>query len=134
MTDKELLEYAALSVGFFVAEFGEHSKVCWCVPLINKKMITEWCPINSGRNKFEGTDCFRWNPLNDDGDAFRLAVKLGVDLYVDENKTEVWVTELNHPIEYVSNDPYEATRRAIVRAAAEIGKTLNKLSRNESTN
>lgn len=44
----------------------------------------------------------RWNPLTDDGDALRLAVKLNLD------------------IRY--KDSYAATRRAIVRAAAAIGK------------
>ena len=66
-----------------------------------------------------------WNPLIDDGQALRLAVKLrltllleiprigigpalpGVEMYVDEGEDEC-----------------AATRRAIVRAAAEIGKAM----------
>jgi hypothetical protein len=53
-----------------------------------------------------------WNPLTSDGDALRLAVKLDI-LWRD-----IWDFE---PGEY-NQDPYAATRRAIVRAAADIGK------------
>jgi hypothetical protein len=61
-----------------------------------------------------------WNPLTDDGDALRLAVKLSFDIHVDSNLTEV--IYLNETTEAHLGDPYSATRRAIVRAAAEIGK------------
>ena len=55
---------------------------------------------------------WQWNPLTDDGDALRLTVKLGIDI----SKSQVDYWDKN------STDPYAATRRAIVRAAAEIGK------------
>ena len=69
-----------------------------------------------------------WDPLTDDGDALRLAVKLHIDLdayanavrccksvdFDDSEGTEAW--------ESFGDDPHAATRRAIVRAAAEIGK------------
>ena len=55
-----------------------------------------------------------WNPLTDDGDAFRLAVKLGIDI----STAQVDFYDKH------STDPYAATRRAIVRAAAEIEKSL----------
>lgn len=66
-----------------------------------------------------------WNPLTDDGDALRLAVKLRLEF-------EWWKTGIsaNHastpimPIEHVGDDACAATRRAIVRAAAEIGKAM----------
>jgi hypothetical protein len=71
-----------------------------------------------------------WNPITDDGDALRLAVKLGVTIYT--NIRTAYVFYGNHPInadereitatEEPGDDPYAATRRAIVRAAAEIGK------------
>lgn len=60
----------------------------------------------------------QWNPLRDDGDAFQLAVKLG--LLVDFSKQSVveppviWIDELC--------DNSTLTRRAIVLAAAQIGK------------
>jgi len=67
-----------------------------------------------------------WNPLTDDRDALRLAVKLRISLhirdqtYVQLEESAVWVPEqLDFP-----EDRYAATRRAIVRAAAEIGRGL----------
>lgn len=68
-----------------------------------------------------------WSPLTNDGDALRLAVKLLVNVYADSS---VVVAEICSDYEgpnicvkeRVSGDPYAATRRAIVRAAAEIGK------------
>jgi hypothetical protein len=51
-----------------------------------------------------------WNPLTDDGDALRLAVKL--DLSIDDACVIY--------SDGASDDRYAATRRAIVRAAASI--------------
>jgi hypothetical protein len=78
---------------------------------------------------------FTWNPLNDDGDALRLAVKLGMDLLFTAEDVECIATQHEQQIdqEMVSpwaceswtlknQDTYAATRRAIVRAAAEIGR------------
>lgn len=72
-----------------------------------------------------------WNPLTDDGDALRLAVKMGISrvLELDFDPSGVCAT-FHHPVcgadEFQTPgtdfDPYAATRRAIVRAAAEIGK------------
>jgi hypothetical protein len=65
-----------------------------------------------------------WDPLEDDGDAFRLAVKLKLDLYCHEagamvNDEAGNVFDENDRRE----DPCAGARRAIVRAAAEIGRT-----------
>jgi hypothetical protein len=62
-----------------------------------------------------------WNPLVDDGQALRLAVRL--HLRVDIHGCEVWVTNQNgySSIQIAGNDLQSATRRAIVRAAAQIG-------------
>ena len=70
-----------------------------------------------------------WNPLTDDGDALRLAVKLGLTVSIDatNKETEVWryVGSVNADIlEAFKDDPYTATRLAIVLAAAEIGKGM----------
>jgi hypothetical protein len=63
--------------------------------------------------------------LIDDGQALRLAVKLRINILTSSNATvrgakpnKIYAVEEKEP------DPYAATRRAIVRAAAEIGKTL----------
>lgn len=59
-------------------------------------------------------DCNQvWNPLADDGDAFRLAVSL----------MEFEPYKSRGSLSCISSDA-EATRRAIVRAAAEIGKVM----------
>lgn len=55
-----------------------------------------------------------WNPITDDGDALRLAAKL----YLWES------IRLAHRGVSADVDIYAATRRAIVRAAAEIGRSM----------
>ena len=110
MTDKELLELAAKAAGIEVDEDGS--------PFV--RIVSE---------EF-GNCCEDWNPLTDDGDALRLAVKLGIDFRFHRHEGAI-VT--NYPIgqgmsESIvvlrGNDPYAATRRCITRAAAEIGKSL----------
>ena len=79
----------------------------------------------------------KWNPLEDDGDAFRLMVRLSLrvepytavkinDRYPLANITDVY--SLNGQDVKLSErhgiDSCVATRRAIVRAAAEIGKSM----------
>jgi hypothetical protein len=68
-----------------------------------------------------------WDPLTYDADALRLAVKLGLDLQIFSGSKNTTATERERFTEYREahgTDPYEATRRAIVRAAAEIGKQM----------
>ena len=62
-----------------------------------------------------------WNPLTDDGDALRLTVRLNIPVfpYDDETSTgTVGVVAKNW------GSKEENTRRAIVRAAAEIGRNM----------
>ena len=79
----------------------------------------------------------KWDPLTDDGDALRLAVKLKLPLDFSNsyyfNKGPLtkcgqgWNSKesLFEPfIVMHDKDPYAATRRAIVRAAAEIGRNM----------
>ena len=64
-----------------------------------------------------------WNPIADDGDALRLAVACG--LIVDCSRPSAGEPYKQHAIwrdETMSNA--ELTRRAIVRAAAEIGRNV----------
>ena len=71
-----------------------------------------------------------WNPLDDDGDALRLAVKLNIDVFFHASRVEGHVAGGRIPPvraierEDYGDDPYAATRRAIVRAAAEIGRNM----------
>ena len=66
-----------------------------------------------------------WNPLTDDGDALRLAVKLRMDVK-QWNSLVIAVKAWNSHAEEntFTQCPYAATRRAIVRAAAAIGKAM----------
>lgn len=65
-----------------------------------------------------------WNPLNDDGDALRLAVKLSMSLEkVVSSRGSAWIAD-HRAEEVVGTDSSAAARRAIVRAAAAIGEAL----------
>ena len=64
----------------------------------------------------EGFYLAYWNPLTDDGDALRLAVKL--DLFWEN--MELFDMHFSHK----SKDKYAEMRRAIVRAAAAIGEGM----------
>lgn len=70
-----------------------------------------------------------WNPLTDDGDALRLAVDLCLAVrllekcvFVESNPDTLLSFSAVSEMEMYAGDPYAATRRAIVRVAAEIGK------------
>lgn len=105
MKDKDLLELAAKASDLH----GEWSKT-----------IGGWdCLITPG--------CQPWQPLHDDGDALRLAVELGLEiLTMPYNGGYSTVTQMFgvQVVEPHKDDAYAATRRAIVRAAAEIGKAM----------
>lgn len=110
MTDQELLTAAAKAAGI------EGS-----IRRIQAPYSKEYY-LSIGKN--------RWNPLESDGDALRLAVKLGLsfDRHITGYDEVVAGDFRRTPViicpEPVGNDPYAATRRAIVRAAAEIGKDM----------
>lgn len=97
MTDRELLELAAKAAGI-VLHWHEPTKSAWV----------------------DGPQT--WNPLIDDGDALRLAVALG--LVVNCSRPSAGEPDKPHAIwldETASNA--ELTRRAIVLAAAKIGRS-----------
>ena len=112
-TDRELLELAAKAAGMDVA---------WRE--VVRSRVAEYQIIKHTRHSaFFTNDSKEWNPLTDDGDALRLAVKLG--LVINCRHVQALVETTNDKFwEPQDNDPYAATRRAIVRAAAEIGETL----------
>ena len=98
MTDRELLEMAAKAAG------------------------AEWLSDRWVALRDDGV-WHTWDPLEDDGDALRLAVKL--NLLID------CVSQCARPLDDSlgwfdgdsDEDDQTAVRRAIVRAAAEIGAT-----------
>ena len=102
MTDRELLELAAKAAGFEI-------EPCTCkkVPFRHAKKTGKYG---------------HWNPLNDDGEALRLAVTLGLSISCRYAAASAWNLLIEIEERYEA-DPYAATRRAIVRAAAEIGGT-----------
>lgn len=109
MTDRELLELAAKAVG----------QDYWIVRLAPRSNPSEHL-------HYKGSDgeTHEWNPLKDDGDAFRLAVTLELCITIFEDAVGVGNKFTNTPyIEYKrKKDLFESTRRAIVLQAAEIGK------------
>ena len=126
MTDRELLELAAKAAGVD-AEWDDPDEADLCVRREGMFLKGKRSPDNS---KY-------WNPLTDDGDALRLAVKLRFHIKVFDawsdceleapGFAEIWRENDDDPIatEYVVGDDYEAaTRSAIVFAAAEIGKAM----------
>lgn len=61
-----------------------------------------------------------WNPLTFSGDAFDLAVRLRLEIYIHEQDTTVMTADLKLANEQHGANAGAATRRAITRAAAEI--------------
>ena len=105
MTDRELLELAAKAAGIELVWHGDTDPFCFA----------------------ETVAGIKWNPLTNDGDALRLAVRLKIDVAhtnihapqvhaLADAKVQVW--------EEIKDDPNAATRRAIVRAAAEIERNM----------
>ena len=114
MTDRELLELAAKAAGMEGWHFTGTGMA---------KMLDPSRPEATGSI---GAD---WNPLTDDGDALRLAVRLSIS--VCQNIVEVGTGTIGLTLAgiFIKEDSiYQegdiATRRAIVRAAAEIGRRL----------
>lgn len=64
----------------------------------------------------------RWNPLTDDGDALRLAVARWIEIRVFNGKAHAGKQNVFWCTEDCGLDPYAATRRAIVRAAAKLAQ------------
>ena len=95
-TDRELLELAAKASG---------------------ELTASWY----GNDAYFDGVLSRWNPLNDDGDALRLAVKLNLSVKNTDFRASV-LSEIGAVSEANQADPYAATRRAITRAAAAIGE------------
>lgn len=111
MTDRELLELAAKAAGYEYAKHGGY-------------IVVDGIPGN-------------WNPIKDDGDALRLAVKLaesapGTHFTLSISKIHDgrgfadagFFSHINPTEQVVGPDLAAATRRAIVRAAAEIGRSM----------
>lgn len=119
MTDRELLEMAAKAAGM--------------TPPLEGMTAGEGGPMSKGGLVFAGNgECIDWNPLTDDGDALRLAVNLNLVIVVDDQLVHVEFRSVTAPFKVTEAceahgwNRLIATRRAVVRAAAEIGKQLDR--------
>jgi hypothetical protein len=102
ISDRELLELAAKAAGVGIDDWNGDTPV---------EYFWDGDPQNPERN-------YRyWNPLTDDGDALRLAVKLHM---FDAGHFKAF--RLEETRANPARTDCEITRRAIVRAAAEIGR------------
>lgn len=122
LTDRELLELAAKAAGLRINQAFQAQRDA----VIDPTKASLW--IDDGSTA--------WNPLADDGHALRLAVKLGLTLRLNqfEEWTQVFAGDCYARLtpavsEHIGRTREEqtieqATRRAIVRAAAEIGKAM----------
>ncbi len=110
MSVRELLELAAKAAGLKIHEQRQAERDALRCPDAGLWVVNE-------------TTC--WNPLTDDGDALRLAVKCGIDLRFPGPIVQAASDSMPRAVtEDAKDDPYAATRRAIVRAAAEIGRSM----------
>lgn len=118
MNDRTLLELAARAAGI---------KARWF-------RVKQWRQVGGYRMQTGQEDVFGthhskpWNPLTDDGDALRLAVKRGFVVTPDrENQRTLVSNQAGHEycaIYWDKLGEMAATRLAITEAAAEIGKSM----------
>jgi hypothetical protein len=108
MNDRELLEAAARAAGRKVFSYIDD-------PIFGSG-------INDGK-----TDNGLWNPLEDDGDALRLAVVLGLVIAPEDSNVDVYNSDgrcVTAAWDEHNGDKEKSTRRAIVCVAALIGNRL----------
>lgn len=108
MTDRELIELAARAAGYKVIHSFEN----------NDSLM-----IEVSERKYEV-----FNPLTSDADAFRLAVKLRLELGVSD-EGDVFSAQCKRVLSFADadaddGDEYALMRLAITRAAAEIGRGM----------
>jgi hypothetical protein len=114
MTDRELLELAAKASGVDASWHSDDADYL-------AKHEGMW--LNGNRSPDNSA---HWNPLTNDGDAFRLAVNMRFE--IDVYYGEVASGEEGERRQTLIGDDADrcaATRRAIVRAAAEIGRAMD---------
>lgn len=111
-TDRELLELAAKASGLRVELVGLNEEDIHFRLKTSNPYWFNWA---------------KWNPLTDDGDALRLAVKLHIWPAPGYCGDKVAIIDGDDAVTFeapMGDNPYAATRRAIVRAAAEIGRAM----------
>lgn len=117
MNDRELLELAAKAAGI---SGGWGDKLDYHNGEVD---LTDYWVL-------DGEELYFWNPLIDDGDALRLAVSLRIEVAPENfSRSRVdargpWGRWLWEMYDDHGGDAQKATRYAIVRVAAEIGRNM----------
>lgn len=113
VTDRELLERAARAAGY-----RPYCDLPWEYDAARGLLLHR--VVNDAGD----CDGYWWNPLADDGDALRLAVKLNLQITIEDERcgcvTASWGDDYQHHAVEHSETPETAaaaTRRVIVRAA-----------------
>ena len=109
MTDRELLEMAAKAAGIVIHRGSGWQSNMLFMPTVGDGTVTG----------------VQWDPLDDDGDALRLAATLRLTVGDEDQSVRSMAfayarhrQDLPHCYEPSQLDPAAAYRRAIVRAAA----------------
>ena len=125
-SDRELLELAAKAAGLQLCGYS------W----IGENEDDDECEVLESafvKLRPEQELAARWNPLTDDGDALRLAVRLGLGIlfgqYAPLDVYSVYISKVEGGDELAvgcitDGDEFGVVRRAITRAAAQIGKEM----------
>lgn len=112
-TDRELLELAAKAAGLNHYGFGSEGD------MHHPRDGMEGLVIDRQKHSLGGS--MVWNPLTDDGDAFRLAARIGLELHLADGS----ISDMDHlPIARFQVGNMGSLRLAITRVAAEIGHAL----------
>ena len=120
-TDRELLENAAKAAGYkkyYSHYLGRDSFVTY-----DEEYYSE-----IKERRVVGEKTLDWNPLTDDGDEARLEAALGLGVLWGSRTVTVGRKHFGpfeERFQEHNGDKHAARRRAGVRAAAEIGKSIN---------
>ena len=114
-TDRELLELAAKAAGLEIAKANQAERDA----LVGREAAGLW--LSNGKTW--------WNPLKDDCDALRLAVTLELNVFHSFGSAYAMEADSDGSLEvgvsyFDAGDKFLATRRAIVKVAAEIGEAM----------
>lgn len=105
-TDRELLEAAARAAGMTIGpDIGE---LVW------------WADSDTFQIRCANGTSKWWNPLRNSGQAQELAVKLLLEIHIEQDYIRIW-TQAGECVDVsigAGEDRYAAARRAIVIAAA----------------
>ena len=116
MEDRELLEMAAKAARIHLEWIADQPR----------EVVSHWSGNPEDPGELRDYD---WNPIANNGDAFRLSVDLQISLLSNIIRYEASTISLTLAGIFIKEDmlnqsPDVAARRAIVRAAAELGRMM----------